>query len=205
MTWVEFIGYSASVLVAVSLMMVNIKHLRWINLTGAITFSVYGYLISAYPVLVVNGWIACVNLYFLWRLYRFKDQFDLVHETSAAAPVYSLLLSRYWSDIKQYFPGLSTLALKDADVVLIFRNMKPVGLFAYKPDGEEQVAEVLMDYVIPEARDLKTAQYFFDQHSQQLRDANFTALKARSSNSAHTKYLLKMGFVAHEDEYQLAL
>ena len=205
MPWIEFVGYCASVLVAISLMMANIKRLRWINLTGAVTFSVYGYLISAYPVLFVNGWIACVNLYFLWRLYQFKDQFDLVQETSAGSPVYALLLNRYVDDIKHYFPAISTDSLRDASALLIFRNMKPVGLFAYKSVGDSQTAEILMDYVIPESRDFKTARYFFDHHTRQLREENFTTLKACSSNKSHIKYLLKMGFVESGGAYQLAL
>lgn len=89
--------------------------------------------------------------------------------------------------------------------MLIFRNMKPVGLFAYKPTGDGRTAEILMDYVIPESRDFKTAQYFFDHHSQQLREENFRTLKANSSKKSHTKYLLKMGFVESGGDYQLAL
>jgi hypothetical protein len=205
MSALEIFGYAASVLIAISLMTANIKRLRWLNLAGSFSFSVYGLLIDAYPVFVLNGWIALVNVYFLWRLYRFKDSFDLVQEASASSPVYSLLLNRYGDDIARFFPAINTESLRNACALLVFRNMKPVGLFAYEPINDGRTANVLVDYVIPEARDFKTAQFLFDRHLKQLKEDNFKALKAHSNDSSHTSYLLKMGFVAKDDGYQLAL
>ena len=50
----ELVGYVASILVAISLMMSSILKLRLINLVGSAAFVVYGALIGAYPVAVVN-------------------------------------------------------------------------------------------------------------------------------------------------------
>lgn len=61
----EMLGYMASVFVAVSLMMRSLVKLRVINLVGAVLFTVYGLVIAAYPVAVVNGFIVLVNLYYL--------------------------------------------------------------------------------------------------------------------------------------------
>ncbi len=72
MIW-EWVGYIASVLVAVSLMMTDIKKLRWWNTAGCATFSAYGFAISAYPVALLNGFIVLVNIYYLWRIYRFEQ------------------------------------------------------------------------------------------------------------------------------------
>ncbi|HSV76380.1 MAG TPA: hypothetical protein VLH37_05040 [Bacteroidales bacterium] len=63
----EWIGYIASVVVAVSLMMVSIVKLRWLNLVGSAVFSFYGFAIGAYPVGVLNLFIALVNIYYLTR------------------------------------------------------------------------------------------------------------------------------------------
>jgi|ERR1051325_4597590 hypothetical protein len=51
----ELIGYVASVLVAISLTMTSILRLRIINLTGSACFTLYGLLIGAYPVAIVNS------------------------------------------------------------------------------------------------------------------------------------------------------
>ena len=66
----ELLGYMASVFVAVSLMMRSVTKLRMINLVGAILFTVYGLVIAAYPVAVVNGFIVLVNLYYLQQTWR---------------------------------------------------------------------------------------------------------------------------------------
>lgn len=70
MGWIEVVGHVGSVLVAVSLMMSNIKLLRWINLVGAATFSFYGYMIGASPVFLLNGFIAFVDIYYIIKMRR---------------------------------------------------------------------------------------------------------------------------------------
>ncbi|QYJ79580.1 hypothetical protein [Shewanella acanthi] len=69
MIW-EWVGYLASVVVAVSLMMSNIKKLRWWNLVGAALFVAYGLAIAAYPVAAVNFFIVLIDAYYLIVLYR---------------------------------------------------------------------------------------------------------------------------------------
>lgn len=69
MIW-EWVGYLASVVVAVSLMMSDIKKLRWLNLLGAILFVAYGMAIHAYPVAAVNFFIVLIDIYYLVVIYR---------------------------------------------------------------------------------------------------------------------------------------
>ena len=77
LAWTELVGYAASALVATSLMMSNARRLRLVNLVGALTFSAYGLLVGAWPVLLVNLLIACVNVYYLWQMSRRADFFNL--------------------------------------------------------------------------------------------------------------------------------
>ena len=65
---VEWFGYLASIIVATSLMMNSIIKLRWINLLGATMFSVYGFIINAYPVGVLNLFIALDDIYYLIKI-----------------------------------------------------------------------------------------------------------------------------------------
>jgi hypothetical protein len=73
----EIIGYLASVLVAISLMMSSILKLRVINLLGAALFTLYGLLIGAYPVAVMNFFIVLIDLYYLRELIPSREQFTL--------------------------------------------------------------------------------------------------------------------------------
>ncbi|WP_298442309.1 YgjV family protein [uncultured Ferrimonas sp.] len=70
----EWVGYAASVLVAISLMMSDIKKLRWWNLLGCLLFVAYGSAIGAWPVALVNGFIVCINIYFLFQIYRGESE-----------------------------------------------------------------------------------------------------------------------------------
>lgn len=66
----EWVGYLASVVVAISLMMADIKKLRWWNLIGAALFVAYGMAIEAIPVALVNFFIVLIDAYYLVKLYR---------------------------------------------------------------------------------------------------------------------------------------
>jgi uncharacterized protein with PQ loop repeat len=69
-TFVEWIGYLASILITISMFMKDIFKLRFINLVGCILFTIYGLIIGAYPVAVANGIIVFVNLYYLYKLFK---------------------------------------------------------------------------------------------------------------------------------------
>ncbi|MDO6679849.1 YgjV family protein [Shewanella sp. 4_MG-2023] len=66
----EWVGYLASAVVAISLMMANIKKLRWWNLIGAALFVAYGLAIGAIPVALVNFFIVLIDIYYLIKLYK---------------------------------------------------------------------------------------------------------------------------------------
>lgn len=62
MDYKEWLGYIASLIVLISLLMSSVKKLRWINLLGSLTFAVYGFLINALPVAVMNAGIVGINI-----------------------------------------------------------------------------------------------------------------------------------------------
>ncbi|HWR09341.1 hypothetical protein [Sporomusa sp.] len=65
---VEWLGYLASGMVAVSFVMKSINKLRFINLVGAILFVIYGIAIQAVPVVLANLFVVGVNIYYLvWK------------------------------------------------------------------------------------------------------------------------------------------
>ncbi|SDH47215.1 inner membrane protein [Vibrio xiamenensis] len=77
MNVVEIMGYAASIMVAISLTMKDIKKLRVINFIGCALFAIYGTMIGAWPVVVTNGFIACVNVYFLTKMKQEKKAAEL--------------------------------------------------------------------------------------------------------------------------------
>lgn len=71
---VEILGYASSLMVAVSLMMKDIVWLRVLNFVGCVLFTTYGFMIDAMPVVATNGFIACVNIYFLAKMLKEKNK-----------------------------------------------------------------------------------------------------------------------------------
>lgn len=71
-SWVEYIGYAASILIGISMFMKNMVKLRLINLIGSLLFSIYGFIIKAYPVAIVNIVIVFTNMYYIYKLTKLK-------------------------------------------------------------------------------------------------------------------------------------
>ncbi|MBA5763960.1 YgjV family protein [Vibrio sp. 404] len=72
MNMVEILGYAASIMVAISLTMKDIVKLRVLNFVGCALFTAYGLMIDSWPVVLTNGFIACVNVYFLAKMQQEK-------------------------------------------------------------------------------------------------------------------------------------
>ena len=79
---IELLGYASSIMVAISLTMKDIVLLRVLNFIGCVLFTTYGFMIDAMPVVVTNGFISCVNIYFLVKMHQERSkQNDLNCET----------------------------------------------------------------------------------------------------------------------------
>lgn len=201
----ELIGYAASVLVAVSLMMSSILRLRIINLAGAVLFAVYGFLIGSIPVAAVNVLIAGVNVFYLVRIYGTKEYFSLLEvEPDSAYMRHFLSLNR--ADIGRYLPEYDERDAAGDLVVFVLRDVVPAGVVIGEtlPDGSLRIH---LDYVLPGYRDFKVGDFLFRQSAGFFRDRGIRRLIARGSTRAHVRYLTRMGFTrpvgAGEGEYVL--
>lgn len=189
----EWIGYLASALVLVSLLMSSILKLRWINLAGSIVFSVYGFLIGAFPVGIANFIIAIINIYYLVRIYTTKEYFKIV-PIETCSEYFKYFLSFYHDDIKKYFSRETFNLDKEAVGFYIVRNAIPAGVFlATKRDADSLLIE--LDYVIPRYRDFKTGRYVYEDQKRYFADKGYRSIYGYANNPEHEAYLRKMGFV----------
>ena len=189
----QIIGYTGSVLVAVSLMMSNIVRLRWINLFGAGTFATYGLLINAYPVLVLNGFIVFVDLFYLIKMSRVKDAFELLQIDAHQSPFLKMFIKYHKEEILKYFPDFDLSKLNNPRCIFILRNLMPVGLFICLP--YKSMLEIEIDFVVNEYRDFKNAHYLFHSRIEIFKEQGFRAFIMKSEIDAHIKYLKKLGFI----------
>jgi hypothetical protein len=193
--WVELFGLSASAIVAVSMTMRNIKRLRIVNLIGSVAFASYGFMIGAWPVVLLNAFIILVNAYHLRRLISRKDAFELLFTDIAADEYAARFLRHYGSDLKKFFPSFDFSRIpeqfKGTEACFILRETVPVSLVVFERRSQGEVA-ILLDYAVPAYRDLKSARFLFDALAKTIEGAR--VFTASAEVESHRSYLASLGF-----------
>jgi hypothetical protein len=188
----QWVGYAASVIIAVSLAVSSIVKFRWLNMVGALAFSIYGFMIGAIPVGILNGIIAIVDIYFLVIIYGKKEVF----ETLEIRPenYYLIRFLEYHNDeIQKFFPGFYYKPDMNTVSFFILRNMSVAGLYLAHRE-ENNVLKVGLDYVIPEYRDFKNGKYVYLRLKDRFIESGFTKVLAEGNSFKYIKYLKKLGF-----------
>ncbi len=196
----ELLGYAASAIIAVSLMMRSIVRLRWINLCGAIAFVVYGVLIHAYPVAVLNLIVVAVNVVHLVRLRRIDEEFTTVTMRPDDAFV-AAFLDFHGPEIARFQPDFR-MSGDDADTVLaVLCDAVPAGMVIVGPVANGR-ASVALDYAAPAYRDLRVATHLYEHDTGILARRGITVLTSAPGTDAHARYLERVGFTRIGDRYE---
>jgi hypothetical protein len=190
--FIEALGYTASILILISLIMSSTKKLRWINLFGSLTFVVYAILNKTYPVAMLNFFTAIANIYYLVKIYTNKAYFNILKIQKNNEYIEYFVdhnredLNKFYQDVKVDF--------KDAEYSFyILRDIMPVGVFvANKYD--EKTLKVELDYVIPSYRDFKAGTYIYEKNKDLFLDKGYEKLITFSDHPKHDQYLTRMGF-----------
>jgi len=187
----ELIGYLASLLILISLMMRSIIRLRWVNLIGATIFSVYGVLMHVWPVAIVNGIISFVDIYYLVDMYKQKTKLSLLEMKDTRYLQH--FLQYYHQDIARYFPDYFCEATDPVIAYFILRDTIPAGVLIASEISAETLC-IDLDYVVPAYRDFKIAQFIYHRHTALFTSRGYKVLKAHAHNKHHSRYLKQMGF-----------
>lgn len=204
----EWIGYAASFVVALSLLISNLWYLRWINLFGAVLFSGYGMLIGSIPVIVMNGFIAVIDVFFISQMMRKIDYFHYLTVKYKESGYLQYFLRYYSRDISYHFPRFFPDKLPpDQRFTFVLRNAVSVGVFSYHVEADCAVID--LDYTIPAYRDLKNTRYLIrDALALDFEKEGVKRLSVYSTVSQHVKYIRKLGFSEdphHPNVYTLTL
>jgi hypothetical protein len=199
MEWTEWLGYLASVVVAISLTMTNIRRLRWINLVGSVAFSIYGFILGLYPVMAVNAFIVGVNLFYIIRISLTKEHFHLIPISWDSSIFLPRFIEYYLKDIRKHFPDVNLEELRQYRSIFITRNVIPVGLFIYERK-EDGIIQIHLDYEIPMYRDYESARYFFREFRGMVQEKGFHTYITYCQTPVHQRYLRRMKFVEDPQE-----
>lgn len=195
---VEIVGYLASLIVAISLLMKSIYKLRVYNLIGSFVFSIYGLLINSIPVFLLNLFICFINIYFLYRIMNKKEYFTLF-EVDINSDYLNKFIQFYYEDIKNYYNSFdlerikTELTSEKIYFYFILRDLLPAGLFILKKLKDEEYF-ILIDYVVPQYRDFKISKFLFNKNKDYFIKKGINILITNTNNKKHQKYLIKMGF-----------
>jgi hypothetical protein len=188
----ELLGYLASALIVVSLLMTSILWLRVIGLVGAITFTAYGLLITAYPIAVANGAIVLIHVYHLTRMLRARAHaayFEAL-EVPADSPVLARFVDFHAADARRFQPNFDGLTGGQL-ALLVLRDAVPVGAVVAEVDGAE--AHVVLDYVTPAHRDLRPGRFLWTE-SDAFTSRGIRRVTTTAVTDEHAHYLDTVGF-----------
>jgi hypothetical protein len=189
----EIVGYTASVIVALSMTMSSIVKFRWINLVGASTFAAYGLLIGAIPVALLNGFIVAVDLFYLNRIYSRNELFEVL-EIRGDNKYLLRFLEFHNKDIQRFFPGFTYKQEINTVSFFVLRNMHVAGIFlAHK--GSEGALNVGLDYSVPEYRDYKNGKFIYQSLNEEFLLAGYKQIVAPGLSKKHAQYLKRFGFM----------
>ena len=188
----QWIGYFASIAIAVSMTMSSILRFRWINLAGAMIFSTYGFLIGAWPVGFLNSFIVMVDIYYLHSIYSKKEIFEIL-ELRADNRYLIKFLQFHNKEIQNFFPGFTYKPEMNTVSFFVLRNMAVAGVFLAHRTSDHSLS-VGLDYVIPEYRDFKNGKFIYLSLKDRFINDGFTKVVADSHSQKYSLYLMKLGF-----------
>lgn len=190
--YLEVLGYVASFVVLISLVMSSIKKLRWINLGGAVLFSLYGFMIGSTPTGLMNLGIVFINIFYLNRIYSSSDYFTYLIVPNDSRYLRKLLKTQT-EEITVYFPGFKHDSVPNNDLCYIsLRNLNAAGALILEPKGSK--LEIKLDYALKQYRDFKTTSFIIERERQNLIKQGYTEIVINTHNKKHIKYLSKVDF-----------
>jgi hypothetical protein len=210
----ELVGYVASLLVVLSLAMTSVVRLRTISLAGAITFVVYGLLIGSVPIVLTNGAIAVLNVWFLSKELRVGPNrgVDLGATVIPSDSPYLQDFVRYHlTDIHRFQPDFRP-ADDGADgtdraaddpraerfALMLTRDGLPAGILLGHRTGTTLTVD--LDYVLAAYRDSRLGKWLFGPGADVFRRAGISTVLATAVTDTHRRYLRRSGFESAGDD-----
>lgn len=196
MNILDIIGYTASVIIAVSMVMNSILKLRWINLFGALLFSVYGFIIGALPVGILNLFIVSVDIYYLIKIYNRKEYFNTLDVRNNNKYLIAFL-DFYKNEIHKYFPDFVYKPELNTVSFFVLRNMAVAGIILAR-EIEKKTLYISLDFAIPEYRDFKPGNYIYSGSDSYFLQLGYEKICIKPRSKKFTNYLKRMGFSQQE-------
>ena len=190
---IEILGYSASFIIFVSLMMKSIVKLRILNALGCLLFVVFALKTHSIPAVVMNIGIVFIDIYYFYRIVRVKDNFEIL-EVKKDNEIVGYFFDKNRPELTALFGD--TAFGKSEKTAFYFRNNDIAGLVAYSIQETDtgKTARIFIDFVVAKYRDLAVGRHFFINDLTFWHHQGVTALTVENPSKAHIPYLEQLGF-----------
>lgn len=186
-------GYLASLCLIIALLVNNDLKFRWFNTFGNIFFIVYAIVLGAFPILLTNLILLGINIFYLVKVYRKKENFDML-EFEGKEKLVQKFIQFYQKDIETYFPTFTNAALENNLNFVVIRDLVIANIFSasVSADGD---ADVLLNYTLQKYRDFKVGSYIFEKEKDFLISKGIKRIVyTKQINKNHEKFLQVSGF-----------
>jgi len=204
MNAIQILGYAASLIVFISLMMKSLAKLRVLNAAGSLLFVVFALATDSLPTAFLNLGIVVIDVFYFIRMTRVKDNFEIMTVQKD-----NEIVRRFYRTNKKELDALFGEAsfVKSEKIALFFRNDDIAGLLAYSsvvlPQSDssvpESAAEILIDFVVPKYRDFAVGRHFFVKDVSFWKEQGYTCLLSNVPDKRHIPYLERLGFERQND------
>jgi hypothetical protein len=191
-TWLEWMGYAASAIILISLLMSSVKRLRIINLIGSAVFAVYGIMIESIPVAVMNFGIVAINIFYLAQMYMKKEYFKVL-ETSSDSKYLKSFIKFYKDDIKKFTDFKKKSLKRSVLQFFVLRDMAVAGVLICS-EHDKSTLKIELDFAVPQYRDFKMGRFIFKHQKELFKKKGYKSFISFAESPKHVKYLKKMGF-----------
>lgn len=205
----EIIGWVGSVLVVVSLMQARVLRFRWLNFAGSVIATAYNTIVGIWPFAAMNGVIAVIDAYWLWRLTRERHDADVYEVVPVGAGDHYLrhVLGVHADDIARFYPSFGLPGDAPGDVpgdapgeaaaarrwaYLVLRGDETVGVVVVR-DAGDGVGEVELDWVTPRFRDFAPGEFVY-RRSGAFAGTGLRSLVVAEDARDTGPYLERVGF-----------
>lgn len=204
MNAIQILGYAASLIVFISLMMKSLAKLRVLNAAGSLLFVVFALATDSLPTAFLNLGIVVIDVFYFIRMTRVKDNFEIMTVQKD-----NEIVRRFYRINKKELDALFGEAsfVKSEKIALFFRNDDIAGLLAYSsvvlPQSDssvpESAAEILIDFVVPKYRDFAVGRHFFVKDVSFWKEQGYSCLLSSVPDKRHIPYLERLGFERQND------
>ncbi|MBI5217875.1 MAG: hypothetical protein HY958_02980 [Bacteroidia bacterium] len=187
---VELIGFIATAILGVTIVLEMNRLLRMVHLTGAVIFAIYGFVFGSVGMGIVDCGLFAGSLFLLLHSQSFKDTFNIL-QVKGNNEYLGAFIEYYKRDIYHYSPFYKRSP--DSICFLILNNIDIIGVFIVTIHDKKTLF-INLDFVVPKYRNFKVGNYLFIENVKYFYDLGYESIVTVCLNEVHKAYLLKMSF-----------